>query len=474
MTTCFGKIIYAVAALLLYTPGSGFAAEFSGAQLGIEWSIPFAGILLSIALCPLFVPNFWHHHLGKISAGWALATLLPLVSQYGFTEAACQAVHTLLLEYIPFILILFAFYTVAGGIYIRGNLHGTPGVNAILLTIGTILASWMGTTGAAMLMIRPVIRANDNRKHNAHVIIFFIFLVANAGGALTPLGDPPLFLGFLKGVDFFWTTRHLLLPTLFLCGLLIAEFYALDYYYYHYCEEENPPFLDPTPDAPIRVEGAINLILLTAIVGVVILSGFWRPNIKLTLLGSNIELQNMVRNVLFVVIALLSIKTTPKSVRQGNEFTWGPIVDVGKIFFGIFITMIPVIAILRAGTQGVFAPMMHFVTDANHQPINAMYFWLTGGLSSFLDNAPTYLVFFNLAGGDPHLLMETLATTLVAISAGSVYMGAMTYIGNAPNFMVKAIAEHRNIKMPGFFGYLAWSSVLLLPAIFLVTLFLFC
>ena len=231
---------FATTAILLLTPCSGLAADFNGAQLGIAWGVPFVGILLSIALCPLLVPSFWHHHFGKVSAAWALAFLLPFAVQFGLSETVHQAAHTLLLEYIPFIIVLFGLYTVAGGICVRGALHGTPGVNTILLTIGTVLASWMGTTGAAMLMIRPVIRANDNRKHKVHVIVFFIFLVANAGGALTPLGDPPLFLGFLKGVDFFWTTTHLLTPTIVLCVVLLVEFYALDFYYYHHRGEEKP------------------------------------------------------------------------------------------------------------------------------------------------------------------------------------------------------------------------------------------
>lgn len=473
MTVRCEMILFLTIAIFLASPCSGFAAEFDGAQLGIAWSIPFVGLLLSIALCPLIVPFFWHHHFGKISAGWSSAFLVPFLYQYGFGETIHRASHTVLLEYIPFILVLFALYTVAGGICIQGNLRGTPGVNTILLTIGTILASWMGTTGAAMLMIRPVIRANDNRKHKVHVIVFFIFLVANAGGALTPLGDPPLFLGFLKGVDFFWTTRHLLEPTMVLCGLLLAEFYAIDYYYHRQRGEERPPVMDPTPDRRIRVEGAVNLLLLGVIVAAVLLSGFWRPNIKWTLLGSEIELQNVVRDVLFIAIAIASLKITPKSARQGNQFTWGPIAEVAKLFMGIFLTMIPVIAMLRAGTQGVFGPIVRLVTDANGQPINAMYFWLAGGLSSFLDNAPAYLVYFNMAGGDPHLLMGPLAMTLAAISAGAVYMGAMTYIGNAPNFMVKTIAEHRHIKMPSFFGYMAWSSVLLLPAFVVVTVLFF-
>ena len=207
-----------LAILLALAPTTALAAGFDGGQLGILWAVPFAGILLSIALCPLLAPMIWHLHFGKITAAWALALLIPLLATFGATQTLHLVAHTLMLEYIPFIIVLYALFTVAGGICVHGNLHGTPQLNTALLAIGTFLASWMGTTGAAMLMIRPVIRANDNRKHKKHVIVFFIFLVANAGGALTPLGDPPLFLGFLKGVDFFWTTTHLLAPTLLVCG----------------------------------------------------------------------------------------------------------------------------------------------------------------------------------------------------------------------------------------------------------------
>jgi Na+/H+ antiporter NhaD/arsenite permease-like protein len=463
----------AATATLLLFPSSAFAAQFDGAQLGVAWSIPFVGMLLSIALCPLLIPSFWHHHFGKVTGAWSLAFLIPFLLNYGTRAAMQELAHTLLLEYLPFIIVLFGLYTVAGGICVRGNLRGTPVTNTVLLGIGTALASWMGTTGAAMLLIRPVLRANDNRKHKAHVIVFFIFLVANAGGALTPLGDPPLFLGFLKGVDFFWTTTHLLAPTLTVCGLVLLQFYALDYYYFHHRDEQLPVALDPTPDQPIRVEGLVNLILLGAIVGAVLMSGFWRPGVKWTLLGSELELQNVLRDLAIVGIALVSLKITPREARRGNDFNWGPIMEVAKLFVGIFLTIIPVIAMLRAGTAGALGSIIRRVTAESGEPINAMYFWLSGGLSSFLDNAPTYLVFFNMAGGDARSLMTELAVTLTAISAGSVYMGAMSYIGNAPNFMVKAIAEDQNVKMPSFFGYMAWSCAFLLPTFFLVTLIFF-
>jgi Na+/H+ antiporter NhaD/arsenite permease-like protein len=457
----------------LLAPCAASAAEFGGTQLGIAWGIPFVGILLSIALCPLLVPMVWHHHFGKIALGWSLAVLIPLAVVFGLGVTLELAAHTLMLEYIPFLIVLYSLYTVAGGICVRGNLHGTPQLNTALLAIGTVLAGWMGTTGAAMLMIRPVIRANDNRKHKAHVIVFFIFLVANAGGALTPLGDPPLFLGFLRGVDFFWPTRHLLAPTIVLCALLLLVFFLLDWYYYHHRGEEKPAKLDPTPDSALRIEGKVNFLLLPAVLGAVLLSGVWEPNLSFMLLGSEIKLQNVVRDVLLIGIALTSLAVTPASAREGNEFSWGPILEVAKLFVAIFLTIVPVIAMLRAGPDGALGAIVRLVTDDSGAPINAMYFWLTGTLSSFLDNAPTYLVFFNLAGGDAQVLMTTMASTLVAISGGAVYMGAMTYIGNAPNFMVKAIAEQSRIRMPSFFGYMAWSCAVLLPAFVLLTFLFF-
>lgn len=462
-----------IAASLALVPGVAAAAEFAGAQLGAGWAIPFVGVLLSIALCPLFLPTFWHHHFGKLAAAWSLAFLVPFWSAFGTEATAVQVAHTLILEYVPFILVLFALYTIAGGIRVDGSLPCSAGGNTAMLALGTLLASWMGTTGAAMLMIRPVIRANDNRRHQVHVVVFFIFLVANAGGALTPLGDPPLFLGFLKGVDFFWTTRHLLVPTLVLCGLLLAAFYALDRHYLARDGERLPESADPTPREPIRVEGKVNFVFIGLVLGGVLLSGVWNPGLSWSVLGARIEMQNVVRDVIVLAAALLSIACTPGKTRERNHFTWGPILEVAKLFIAIFITIIPVIAMLRAGTGGAFAPVVRLVTDAHGQPVNAWYFWLSGALSSFLDNAPTYLVFFNMAGGDAQTLMTAMATTLAALSLGSVYMGAMTYIGNAPNFMVKAIAEHRNVRMPSFFGYMAWSCAVLLPAFAIVTVLFF-
>jgi len=445
------------------------AAELDGSRISALWGIPFAGLLLSIALWPLIAPNVWHHHFGKITLAWALAFLLPAAVAFGPGVAVAGAVHAFLAEYFPFIILLSALFTVAGGICLRGNLHGTPALNTGLLTLGTVLASFMGTTGAAMLMIRPLIRANDNRKHAVHIVVFFIFLVANAGGSLTPLGDPPLFLGFLKGVDFFWTTKHLFPETLFLCGTLLVIFYFLDSYYFHKREEERPPVQDPTPDSRLRIEGKINFLLLAAVVSLVLMSGIWKPGVSFDVMGTEVALQNLVRDVLLIAVIFISLWITPASARKGNEFSWGPMQEVAKLFAGIFITITPVIAMLRAGVDGPFAAVVRAVTSPSGEPLNAMYFWATGALSSFLDNAPTYLVFFNTAGGDPTVLMTTMAGTLTAISAGAVFMGANTYIGNAPNLMVKAIAEERGIRMPSFFGYMAWSCGILVPLLILVT-----
>ena len=461
-TTLWRKASQLAIPLLLTLPTLAFAAEFDGAQLTAVWGIPFAGILLSIALAPLLLPHFWHHHYGKVAAGWALAFLLPFAAVFGLSAAGVNLVHALFAEYIPFIVLLTALFTVSGGIYIRGNLHGSPGLNTAILAIGALLASFMGTTGASMLLIRPLIRANDNRKHVAHVVVFFIFIVSNAGGSLTPLGDPPLFLGFLKGVDFFWTVKHIFPESLFLIGSLLIIFYALDSWFYHRREEMLPA--DPTPDSRnIGFDGRVNFALLGGVVALVLMSGIWKSPVSFNIAGTEVGLPGVVRDVGLVLITLLSLKLTPAAVHQDNQFSWGPMVEVAKLFAGIFLTIIPVIAMLRAGVNGPFGGVVSAVTNPDGSPNVMMYFWITGLLSSFLDNAPTYLVFFNTAGGDAQVLMTTLAPTLAAISAGAVFMGANSYIGNAPNLMVKAIAEDRGIKMPSFFGYMAWSCSVLIP-----------
>ena len=460
-----------LAVLLFFGPGLVHAAEFDGSRLSPIWGIPFAGLLLSIALMPLLTPGFWHHHFGKVSAAWTLAFFIPFALIFGSGVAGVSLVHAMLAEYIPFIMLLTALFTVAGGIFIRGNLHGSPGLNSALLLTGAVLASFMGTTGASVLLIRPLIRANDNRKHSAHIVVFFIFIVSNAGGSLTPLGDPPLFLGFLKGVDFFWTVGHIFPETLFLIASLLVIFYLLDTWFYR---KEGVQPVDPTPDAPqLGFDGAFNFLLLAGVAGLVLLSGFWKSPVVFDVYGTELGLPGMVRDAGLIAITLLSFKLTARKVHEDNQFSWGPMAEVAKLFVGIFLTIIPVIAMLKAGSSGPFGAVVAAVTRPDGQPDPAMYFWATGVLSSFLDNAPTYLVFFNTAGGDAQVLMTTLAPTLAAISAGAVFMGANTYIGNAPNLMVKAIAEDRGVKMPSFFGYMAWSGAVLIPLFILMTLIWF-
>jgi Na+/H+ antiporter NhaD/arsenite permease-like protein len=446
---------------ILLMPGMALAADVDGASLSLAWAIPFAGILLSIAVFPIIAPGIWHHHFGKITAAWAIGFLIPFSLIFGAHASAALVAHALLVEYIPFIVLLLALYTISGGILVWGNLHGSAKLNTTLLAIGTLLASVMGTTGAAMLMIRPLLRANDNRRHKVHVVVFFIFLVANIGGGLTPLGDPPLFLGFLKGVDFFWTLKHMAPPVVLLSLALLVLFYLVDSYLFR--REDEIAKRDPTPDAPLKLFGKKNFLLLVAVVGAVLMSGLWKPGIGFQLLGTHVELQNLLRDLLLLALALVSLAITPKQVRAGNEFNWEPMKEVGKLFAGIFITIAPAIAILRAGSQGQLAGLVELVSTSEGAPVDAMYFWMSGLLSGFLDNAPTYLVFFNLAAGDASTLMHDMPRTLLAISMGSVFMGALSYIGNAPNFMVKAIAEQRGVKMPSFFGYMLWSCAILLP-----------
>ncbi len=461
---------------MIILPGMLFgAAESTGAphlegdHLSVLWAVPFAGILLSIAIFPLVAPRFWHHNFGKVSVFWALVLLIPMVVKFGVPVTRYELLHVFLLEYIPFIILLLALFTIAGGVRIKGSLRGTPVVNLTILIIGTILASWMGTTGAAMLLIRPLIRANSWRQKKTHVIIFFIFLVANIGGSLTPLGDPPLFLGFLKGVDFFWTTSAMFLPMLMVALILWVIFYLVDSYYMKQEPSRTAP-LEGSDTEAIGMEGSINLLLLAGAVGAVLMSGIWKPHISLSIYHVEVELQNITRDLLLLGFSLASLRLTSDSIRKRNQFTWFPIQEVAKLFAGIFVTIIPAIAILKAGDEGALGAIVGAVSNPAGEPINATYFWATGILSSFLDNAPTYLVFFNTAGGDPVQLMGELSQTLLAISAGAVFMGANSYIGNAPNFMVKAIAQEQDIDMPSFFGYmLKYSIPILFPIFVLVT-----
>ncbi len=444
------------------------SGHVDGQELSLAWVAPLVGMLGSIAILPLAAPHFWHHHYGKVAAFWAALLLVPFGFVHGVGPAASEVVHAAVAEYVPFVVLLFTLFTISGGVLVRGNLHGSPAVNTALLAVGALLASVIGTTGASMVLIRPLIRANDQRRRNAHVVVFFIFLVSNIGGSLTPLGDPPLFLGFLQGVDFFWTATHLAPQTGVLVAILLPLFYVLDRWFY--AREGFSPKPDPSPDSPLGLSGLRNIPLLACAVAAILMSGFWKPGIEFDVYGTHLSLQAVARDVTLIVLALISLKITPTEYRERNGFDWEPIREVAKLFAGIFVTLIPALLILKAGMNGAAAPLVALVSDEAGAPRPAVYFWLTGLLSSVLDNAPTYLVFFNLAGGDAAELMTVKAKTLAAISGGAVFMGALTYIGNAPNFMVLSIARNRGVEMPSFFGYMAWSFAVLIPCFAVVTL----
>jgi len=444
-----------------------------GAILPAWSALPFVGVLLSIALFPLLAPRFWHHHYPKVSAAWALALLVPFLATYKGV-AFYEVVHMAVVDYVPFIILIGTLFTIGGGIHIRGTLKGSPGVNIALIAVGTALASWIGTTGAAMVLIRPLLRANRERRYRAHTVVFFIFLVANIGGALTPLGDPPLFLGFLHGVPFFWTFS-LWKEMLVVAGLVLAVYAGIDSYLWRR-EDAIVRAASDGPREPLGVEGWHNLFLLAGVLGAVIMSGVWHAG-DVVILGVHQHVQNLVRDGVLVVLLWLSWRTTPKPVRDANEFTWEPIREVAILFAGIFATMIPALVMLRAGERGAMAFIVRAIDDPAH------FFWGTGLLSSFLDNAPTYLTFLSTALGrlypgvaERAAILQLIAENheyLMAVATGAVFMGANTYIGNAPNFMVKSIAEESGIKMPSFFGYIfRWTVPVLIP-IFALTTWLF-
>jgi Na+/H+ antiporter NhaD/arsenite permease-like protein len=381
----------------------------------------------------------------------------------------------MIVDYVPFIILLWGLFTVYGGILLRGTLRGTPLINTLIIVIGTVLASWMGTTGAAMLLIRPFLRANNYRKNRAFMVVFFIFLVANIGGALTPVGDPPLFLGFLHGVPFFWTF-HILPHMLLTVVVLLAVYFFLDTYHYKKEGHSGAPPADEGEKQPLGLAGGYNFLFLAGIVGSVIMSGMVNWG-EVNTLGVNRSVQEWARDGIIIIMGTLSLLFTPTEVREENKFTWFPIKEVAYLFAGIFMTMTPCLLILLAGSKGALAFIINTVKEPQH------YFWVTGILSSFLDNAPTYLTFFttalgNFCPGTPEpiavcRLIDDNSLYLMAISAGAVFFGANTYIGNAPNFMVRSIAEEAGTPMPSFFGYILKYSIVFLVPVFIVVTFVF-
>jgi len=443
-----------------------------GELLSLWSALPFVGMLLSIALFPLFAPKFWHNHFGKVSVFWSLVALIPLIIFYK-GQAVHEFLHIVMADYIPFVILLTALYTVSGNILLRGTLVGTPVVNTIILIIGTVLASWMGTTGASMLLIRPFLRANSHRKNRTFMVVFFIFLVANVGGSLTPLGDPPLFLGFLRGVPFFWTF-NLFYQMIFVAVILLLIYFFMDSYFFR--KEGGKSIRVDTEKEPLRIDGIHNVLFLAGIIGAVLMSGVVHWG-ELNILSVHLASADIVRDAVLILMAVLSLVTTKREIREDNEFTWFPMQEVAILFIGIFLTMMPCLKILQAGEKGELAFLIATVQEPFH------YFWITGILSSFLDNAPTYLTFLSSLLGKFYpgvdaqeavsLLIKEHDIFLKALSVGAVFFGAVSYIGNAPNFMVRSIAEETGTPMPSFFGFMIKYSIPVLISIFILITFVF-
>lgn len=438
--------------------------------------IPFAGLLLCIAVLPLIKGEWWESRQPLVVAFWILLMILPFAFVYGPSKTVETVLECTVNDYLTFIILLFGLFCVSGNITMEGDFAGSPRINVGLLAIGTLLASCIGTTGASMLMVRPVIKMNSWRKRKSHIMIFFIFMVSNMGGCLTPIGDPPLLMGFMRGVPFFWS-MHLFPVLLLNMAVLLFVFYHLDKWAYRKDISRGRKPDISKPGTEFHIEGLHNILFLAMIVAAVILSGVLpgmpmfqdgAGNVKGIHIFGEVTLSYpaLIEIVLILLAAWLSFKTTKKEIRRKNHFTWGAIKEVAVLFIGIFITMQPALMLLKSvGPElGVTEPYQMF--------------WATGALSSFLDNTPTYLVFLTtagslgLAGGIATSLGTVPVKVLSAISCGAVFMGANTYIGNAPNFMVKSISDENGVNMPSFFGYMLWSFVFLVP-VFLIDMLIF-
>ena len=432
---------------------------------GLIWAAPFLGVLASIAVLPAVAPRFWHRRVGVVAGFWIGWLLLPQALVAGLGVAAAFAWHAMLVEYLPFVTLLFALYAAGGGVLIRGGPAGSPAGNTAMLAAGMVLGMVMGQAGAAMVLINPLLHANAHRRRKIHLVLFVTVLVANASGALTPLGNPPLYIGFLQGVPFFWTTQHLLAPVLLLAGVLLAVFYLIDRRLA--ARESIAP-----PAGRLRVRGWGNAVLIV-LTGAVVLAQNATTGGELSLFGQPVAVTRLAAIGAFLAVTILSATLTPRAIRQANEFAWEPMIEVGKLFLAIFITIEPVLRMLEAGLHGPLAWVLRLTLDQAGDPRPAAYFWLAGILSAFLDNAPTYLVFFKLAGLHPPSIEPDQVRELTALSAGAVFFGGLTYIGNAPNMMLRGVASHRGVRMPGFFGFMAMAAAVLLPVFVVLTVVFF-
>ncbi len=419
-------------------------------------AIPFLLMLLSIAVLPLFWNHFWEKNKNKLIVAIVLSALIVIyLLSAGLGE---KLFETILFDYVPFIILLGALFTITGGVFLDGDIEAKPSINAVFMIIGAVIASFMGTTGAAMLLIRALIHTNKERKYKVHTILFFIGIVANCGGLLTPLGDPPLFMMYLRGAHFTWFLK--LLPEWFVTNLFLITIYFFADTYYHKKEPKEAIESDRRDIRPIKISGKINFIWLIGVVlAVAFLNEQYLPFIKSS------HYYKFIREAVILAMAIFSLLFTTKITRESNNFTWEPIKEVGYLFLGIFITMVPCLLYLEnnAKSLGVILPQQ--------------FYYYSGLLSSFLDNTPTAVTFHSLALGlgihSGNIVAGIPEEILKAISVASVFFGSMTYIGNGPNFMVKAVAEENNIKMPSFFAYIYGFSLLVLLPVFIVVQLLF-
>ena len=442
-----------LSALGLTAPGAA-----SPPSVALLAAVPFLGLLLSFAVLPVAAPRWWHRRQGWVAAGWSMALLLPQGLILGPGPALAAAWQLVLGDYLPFITLILALYAAGGGVLVRGGCTGTPGSNVALLALGTLAAAVMGTIGAAMVLIHPLLRANAHRRRKLHLVVAFIVLVANAGGALSPLG-PPLYLGFLHGVGFFWPLLRLGPAVALLAGVILAGVWLLDR---RLARTEKPP---PPPER-FRLRGAGNLVLILLVAGTVFTEGLAHLG-RLRIAGAVIPLAQFGAIGVFLAVAGLAGALTPRAIHQGNDFSWAPMREVAGFFLALFLTLAPVAALLRAGPAG---PLGSLPGVAGARPGPQALFWLTGGLSAVLDNAPSYLLAWGLAGFGPAAPAAEGGRALVAISAGATLFGGLTYLGNAPNLVVRAIAAHRGVRMPGFLGYAAWATLMLLPVLVLLAM----
>lgn len=430
------------------------------------WAVPFLGIIFSMSFMPLLCPNFWHKHSIYVPAFWTLLYLFFIGYVFSPEHIFAATYEPIFDHYIPFIILIASLYVVSGGIYIDFPRSNGPMFNVTFLFFGSLLSGVIGTTGAATLLIRPLLRANMHREYKTHILVFFIFLIANIGGISTPLGDPPLFIGFLEGVDFFWFAKHLyqyqFATTLILCFI----FFTMDMFLLR--SELHIPPKDVERDHYIVFRGKRNIVLILCILATVVFCNFKETFV---LFGEHFLYASLLRNSILLLIIVVSLLITPPSIREKNAFSLEPITEIINLFASIFITVTPIISMLHQGTEGPLKFIFDWIAPGG-TVVAAKCFWASGLLSSILDNAPTFLIFFHMLSGNAHELMTVKAQLLTAISISTVFMGAITYIGNAPNLMVRSIAANYGIKAPSFMGYMVWSLAFLVPIFLAISILL--